>query len=138
MKVAELSKDKNWAILNKDPSWVPGAPKKAAVAHLRLLTGYDCLRSHLYRIGIANSPDCTLWDSVQPMTVEHLVECPALISLNSTVEKYWRAHALMALVLLHCGVAGLSLSFCTQSCGFDPDPSRWIFKMQKIDSSHVV
>ncbi|GFU48863.1 hypothetical protein TNCV_2024221 [Trichonephila clavipes] len=81
--------------MNKDPSW---ASRKAVVAqsHFRLLTGHDCLRSHLYRIGVANSPDCTLFDSGQSMTAEHSVVCPALISLSSTVEKYWRACALMA------------------------------------------
>ncbi|GFV11306.1 retrovirus-related Pol polyprotein from transposon 17.6 [Trichonephila clavipes] len=36
------------------------------------------------------------------------------------------------------GVVGLSLALCTQGCGFDPGPSRWIFLMQKIDSGHVV
>ncbi|GFU63740.1 hypothetical protein TNCV_3321371 [Trichonephila clavipes] len=35
------------------------------------------------------------------------------------------------------GVVGLSLAFCTQGCGFDHGPSRWIFMMQKIDSGHV-
>ncbi|GFV22612.1 hypothetical protein TNCV_2078031 [Trichonephila clavipes] len=54
----DVSKDKNWSILNKDPHWVPGDPRKAAVAYFRLLTCHDCLRSHLYRIGIADSPDC--------------------------------------------------------------------------------
>ncbi|GFW09227.1 hypothetical protein TNCV_2101811 [Trichonephila clavipes] len=82
-----MSTDKNWAILNKNPFCVPGAPMKPAVAHFRLLTGHGCLRSPLHRIGIRYSPDCTLWDSGQPMTGEHLVMCPALISLNSTVEK---------------------------------------------------
>ncbi|GFX60891.1 hypothetical protein TNCV_1311831 [Trichonephila clavipes] len=75
MELAELSKDKNWVILNKDPSWVPGDSTKATVAHFRLLTGHDCLRSHFYRIGIAKSADCTLWDSGQPMTAEHLWLC---------------------------------------------------------------
>ncbi|GFV62076.1 hypothetical protein TNCV_4108791 [Trichonephila clavipes] len=28
--------------------------------------------------------------------------------------------------------------FCTQGCGFDPVPSRWIFMLQKFDSGHVV
>ncbi|GFT33880.1 hypothetical protein TNCV_4383691 [Trichonephila clavipes] len=31
-------------------------------------------------------------------------------------------------------MVSLSLAFCTQGCGFDPGPSRWIFMMQKIDS----
>ncbi|GFV60003.1 hypothetical protein TNCV_1401111 [Trichonephila clavipes] len=73
-EVAEMSKDKNWAILNKNPSWVPGAPKKAAVAQscFRLLTVPDCLRSHLYSIGIADSPDCVLCVtlvSLRPMNI---------------------------------------------------------------------
>ncbi|GFV00032.1 hypothetical protein TNCV_4057051 [Trichonephila clavipes] len=36
------------------------------------------------------------------------------------------------------GVVGLSLAFCTQGCGFDPGPSRWVFVMQKIDSGHIL
>ncbi|GFU50817.1 hypothetical protein TNCV_2495211 [Trichonephila clavipes] len=96
MEVNEMSKDKDWAIFNKDPSWVPGAPRKAAVAHFRLLTSHNCLRSYLYRIGIVNSPDCTLWDSGQLLTAGHLVVCLALINLNSIVEKYWRTRALLA------------------------------------------
>ncbi|GFW67670.1 hypothetical protein TNCV_3445421 [Trichonephila clavipes] len=82
MEVADLSKDKNWTCLNKDQSW---APRKATVAHFTLLTGHDYLRSHLYRIGIVNSPDCTQCDLNQPMIAEHLVVCPALIRLNSIV-----------------------------------------------------
>ncbi|GFV54022.1 transposable element Tcb1 transposase [Trichonephila clavipes] len=80
---------KKGALVNQrpDPSWVLGAPGKAAVAHFRLLTGHDCQRSPLHRIGIANSPDCTLREFGQPMTSEHLVMCPVLISLNSIVEK---------------------------------------------------
>ncbi|GFX95916.1 hypothetical protein TNCV_2084961 [Trichonephila clavipes] len=65
MEAAEMSKDKNWAILNENPSW---APRKAAVAHFRLLTRHDCLRYNLYRTGIANSPDCTLCDSGHRLT----------------------------------------------------------------------
>ncbi|GFW19887.1 hypothetical protein TNCV_3561901 [Trichonephila clavipes] len=64
MEVAEMSKDKNWTILNENPSWMTGDPRKAAVAHFRLLTGHGCLRSHLDRIGIIDSPDCTLYDSM--------------------------------------------------------------------------
>ncbi|GFX53190.1 hypothetical protein TNCV_361851 [Trichonephila clavipes] len=68
--------------------WVPRTPRKAAAAYFTLLTGHDCLRSHLSRIGITYSPDCALWESGQPKTAEHLVMCPALICLNSTVEKH--------------------------------------------------
>ncbi|GFX55370.1 hypothetical protein TNCV_3969241 [Trichonephila clavipes] len=34
-------------------------------------------------------------------------------------------------------VVGLWLAFYTYGCRFDPDPSRWIFMMQKIDSVDV-
>ncbi|GFY07831.1 hypothetical protein TNCV_4287671 [Trichonephila clavipes] len=88
MEVAEMSKDMSCAILNENPPWVSGAPRKAALTHFRHLTGQYCLRPHLYRNSIADSPDCTLRDSGQLMTSEHLVVCPKLISLNSIVEKY--------------------------------------------------
>ncbi|GFV86479.1 hypothetical protein TNCV_2156721 [Trichonephila clavipes] len=51
MEVAEMSRYKKWVILNGNPFWVPGAPRKAAVAHFRSLTGQYCLKSPLYRIG---------------------------------------------------------------------------------------
>ncbi|GFW69430.1 hypothetical protein TNCV_487791 [Trichonephila clavipes] len=70
MEAAGISKDKNWTISNKNPSWVPEVPRKSSAAHFRFLAGHDCLRSHLYRIGIADSPDNTLCDSDQPMTSE--------------------------------------------------------------------
>ncbi|GFS98848.1 hypothetical protein TNCV_3528351 [Trichonephila clavipes] len=35
------------------------------------------------------------------------------------------------------GVFGMPLAFYTSNRGFDPDPSWWIFMMQKIDSGHV-
>ncbi|GFS79312.1 hypothetical protein TNCV_4409651 [Trichonephila clavipes] len=34
-------------IQDENPSWIPEAPREAAVAHFRLWTGHDCLRSHL-------------------------------------------------------------------------------------------
>ncbi|GFX47425.1 hypothetical protein TNCV_1734121 [Trichonephila clavipes] len=80
----------------QNPSWVPDAPRKAAVVHFRFLIGHDCLRSHPYRIGIVDPPDSTLCDSGQPMTTEHSDVGLPLISLNSIIEKYWKARALMA------------------------------------------
>ncbi|GFU16486.1 hypothetical protein TNCV_836571 [Trichonephila clavipes] len=75
MEVVEMSKDKNWTVFNKNPVWVPVASRKAVVVHFRPLTGHDCLRYHLYRIGIADSPDCTLFGSDQPMAAEHFWSC---------------------------------------------------------------
>ncbi|GFW47601.1 hypothetical protein TNCV_583131 [Trichonephila clavipes] len=60
MEVAYMSKDKTWANLNKNPSWVPGPPCKAAAAHFRLLIWNNCLRFHLFSIGITDSPNCTV------------------------------------------------------------------------------
>ncbi|GFU90024.1 uncharacterized protein TNCV_2439111 [Trichonephila clavipes] len=65
----------------------PEAPKKSCIAPFRLLTGHDCLRSHIYGIGIADLPDRTLCDSGQPMITEHVDEYPGLINLNSAVER---------------------------------------------------
>ncbi|GFV32301.1 hypothetical protein TNCV_1675871 [Trichonephila clavipes] len=59
-EAAEMSKDKNWAILNENPSWVPEASRKAAVVPFRLMTGHDCMRYHHYRICIDDCPDWNL------------------------------------------------------------------------------
>ncbi|GFW40865.1 hypothetical protein TNCV_4369131 [Trichonephila clavipes] len=52
MEDVEMSKDMNWAILDENPSWVPEAHRKPAVALSRLLTRHVCLGSELYRTGI--------------------------------------------------------------------------------------
>ncbi|GFY10237.1 hypothetical protein TNCV_2629161 [Trichonephila clavipes] len=74
MEAAEMSKDKNWVILNGNPSWVSEAPRKAAVSHFRLLTG----RSHLYRIGVTDSPDVTLCDSGVSLLPLNIWSCALL------------------------------------------------------------
>ncbi|GFX82426.1 hypothetical protein TNCV_2871071 [Trichonephila clavipes] len=51
----------------------PGAPRKAAEAHFRLLTEHDCLRSHLCSIDNAISLEFALCNSGQPMTAKHLI-----------------------------------------------------------------
>ncbi|GFT93285.1 hypothetical protein TNCV_2220431 [Trichonephila clavipes] len=81
--------------MNENPSWGPDAPRNAEVAHFILLTGHDCMRFHLYRMGITDSPDSTVWESGQLMTTEHLNVCPALKKTNCIAEKYWRALPLM-------------------------------------------
>ncbi|GFX76178.1 hypothetical protein TNCV_2144821 [Trichonephila clavipes] len=99
MEAAEISKDKNWAIWNENPSWAPDASSKAAAVHFRLLTGHDYLRSHLYRNSITDSLDCTLCNSGQPMTAEHSDVHPA-VKVLIILSKILRAHALMSKVLL--------------------------------------
>ncbi|GFX23781.1 hypothetical protein TNCV_3597231 [Trichonephila clavipes] len=110
-EASEISKDKSWGILYENLSLVSEAPRKAAAARFRLLTGQDCTRFHLYQISIADSPDCTLWDSSQPITAEHLEMCLALNGLGCVIEKYWRTHALMIYVLFAvCGTCKMKLS----------------------------
>ncbi|GFV50482.1 uncharacterized protein TNCV_1861631 [Trichonephila clavipes] len=46
--------------LEQKLSCVPGVSGKSALAHFRLSIGHDSLKFHLYRIGIADSPACTL------------------------------------------------------------------------------
>ncbi|GFY11802.1 hypothetical protein TNCV_1529941 [Trichonephila clavipes] len=82
LEAVDILKDKSCAILNKNPSWVSEASRKTAAAHFRLSTGHNNLRSHLYRIGITDLPDCTPCDSGQPMTTEHLEVCSVLKSLR--------------------------------------------------------
>ncbi|GFX38472.1 uncharacterized protein TNCV_2344451 [Trichonephila clavipes] len=66
----------------------PEDPTKAAVARFRLLTGHDCMKSHLYRIGITDPSDWNFCDSGQPMTTEHLDVFCALKSYSCIAEKY--------------------------------------------------
>ncbi|GFV03750.1 hypothetical protein TNCV_1876981 [Trichonephila clavipes] len=61
IEAAEMSKDKNWTILYENPFWVPEVARKPAAANFRLLTGNDCLRCHLYKIGIADSHRTVLY-----------------------------------------------------------------------------
>ncbi|GFU77428.1 hypothetical protein TNCV_3498021 [Trichonephila clavipes] len=49
-----MLKDKSWAILIENPSWAPGAPRKAVVAHFRLLTGFN-----LHFISLSFFPFCS-------------------------------------------------------------------------------
>ncbi|GFX43602.1 hypothetical protein TNCV_510511 [Trichonephila clavipes] len=72
-----MSKDKHWTILNKNSSSVPGGPRTAAVAHFRFLTWHDCLTSHLYRIGIADSDDklVALTSLVKMWTLQQKAQC---------------------------------------------------------------
>ncbi|GFV85054.1 putative rna-directed dna polymerase from transposon bs [Trichonephila clavipes] len=77
------------------------------VACFRIITGHDYLQAHLFKIGLADSPLCTLCKSV-PMAGEHLSTCPALLHVLSqdncgvliparaTSALYWTARRLMS------------------------------------------
>ncbi|KFM59182.1 hypothetical protein X975_12405, partial [Stegodyphus mimosarum] len=82
----QCAMDKSWRILGEETTLTPSFPRKTAVALFRRLSGYDCLRDHLYRIGVVDSPNCIF------MTPN----CIALSQYEDIVKKYWRACELMA------------------------------------------
>ncbi|GFV22446.1 uncharacterized protein LOC103523915 [Trichonephila clavipes] len=57
------AKNKSWRVLIKH-NCVSDAPRAAAVAKFRLLTGHDCLCAHLNRFNLTDSPfvNCVLLD----------------------------------------------------------------------------
>ncbi|KAI5754580.1 hypothetical protein M8J77_009716 [Diaphorina citri] len=87
---------KKWQPLVENPNIIPNLPRKAAVAHFRLLTGHDCLAQHLHKINIKDSPICPLCSLNAPMNSSHLNFCPALEASNDIVGKYWDARGKMA------------------------------------------
>ncbi|GFU92382.1 uncharacterized protein LOC103524116 [Trichonephila clavipes] len=62
----------------KEPlsAWVEG------LACFRIITRHDYLQAHLFKIGLADSPHCSLCNSVS-MTGEHLSACSALLHVLS-------------------------------------------------------
>ncbi|GFX52478.1 nitric oxide synthase, brain [Trichonephila clavipes] len=52
------------------------------VTCFRIITGHDYLQAHLLKIGLADSPLCSLCNSV-PMTGNNLSDCPALLHVLS-------------------------------------------------------
>ncbi|GFU97521.1 uncharacterized protein LOC103524116 [Trichonephila clavipes] len=52
------------------------------VACFRIITGHDYLQAHLFKIGLVDSPLCSLCNSV-PMTGEYLSAVPALLHVLS-------------------------------------------------------
>ena len=93
---AKQAEGKKWGNLIEKPDIIPQRPCKTAVAAFRLHTGHDCLASHLYKIGMASSPICTLCDRGEEMNELHLKTCTALPQKDNIFQKYWRARILMA------------------------------------------
>ncbi|KAI5720833.1 hypothetical protein M8J77_012264 [Diaphorina citri] len=86
---------KKWQQILNNHDIIPNLPRKAAVAHFRLLTGHDCLAEHLHRFGLKTSPICSLCSLNSPMNSVHLNSCPALEASNDIVGKYWEARGKM-------------------------------------------
>ncbi|GFV52793.1 uncharacterized protein TNCV_2874641 [Trichonephila clavipes] len=92
---SRVARDKPWSTQCKISHGIPSSPRAAAVAKFRLLTGHDCLCTHLFRFNLVTLPICVLCDTGQDMTAAHLDECSALNDLNCIVKRYWRARCLM-------------------------------------------
>jgi hypothetical protein len=60
-------------------------PQKEAVARFRLKTGHDCLATHLHKIKVYSSGECTLC-RIQgaSMNADHLLNCRKLDSSAQT------------------------------------------------------
>jgi hypothetical protein len=75
-------------------------PRKEAVARFRLKTGHDCLATHLHKIKVYSSDECTLC-RIQgtSMNADHQ-NCGKLDSSAQTsgdiAELYWDARFLMS------------------------------------------
>ncbi|GFV44343.1 putative rna-directed dna polymerase from transposon bs [Trichonephila clavipes] len=82
-------------------------PRVEGVTCFKIITGHDYLQAHLFKIGLADSPLCTLCKS-GPMTGKHLSDYPALLHVLSqdncgvllparaTSALYWTARRFMS------------------------------------------
>ncbi|GFV15172.1 putative RNA-directed DNA polymerase from transposon X-element [Trichonephila clavipes] len=87
LTASRVARDKPWSTLCKKSHGSPISPRAAAVAKFGLLTGHDCLCSHLFRFNLVTSLICVLCDTGQDMTAAHLDECSALNDLNCIVKR---------------------------------------------------
>nr|XP_021001393.2 uncharacterized protein LOC110282416 [Parasteatoda tepidariorum] len=91
-QLSERVKTKVWRDLRQNT--IPDWPRREAVAQFRLHTGHDCLAAHLFRLGLAPDPYCSLCMSQAVLDGSHILCCRALRGSSST-ERYWEARALL-------------------------------------------
>ncbi|GFY01712.1 hypothetical protein TNCV_2608941 [Trichonephila clavipes] len=108
-KPTNLAAGKPWSSLldGQRRAQLSAQSRVEGVACFRIITGYDYLQAHLFKIGLADSLLCFLCNSV-PMTGEHLSDCPALLHVllqdncgvllpaRATSTLYWTARRLMS------------------------------------------
>ena len=70
-------KNKKYANVSELYPQIQNKQRKEATALFRIYVGHDLLNEHLHKIGIQNSPKCTLCDAPS-MNSDHLMICPAL------------------------------------------------------------
>lgn len=104
-----MADGKSWACLLNDQlrSSLSLLPRAWGVACFRTINGHDYLQAHLYKINLADSPNCVLCGTSQ-MTGEHLFCCPSLSDTRSSDDfralspsgaistLYWTARRLMS------------------------------------------
>ena len=74
-------------------------PRKSAVTMFSFITGHGCLSKHLHKLGTLPFPNCLLCSKEEEMTLEHLLNCEELKSIDNITSKYWEARRRMTLLL---------------------------------------
>ncbi|GFW17516.1 hypothetical protein TNCV_2650741 [Trichonephila clavipes] len=82
--LTDLAVGKPWSCLldGQRRAQLSALSRVEGVAYFRIITGHDYLQAHLFKISLADSPLCSLCNSV-PMTGKHLSACPALLHVLS-------------------------------------------------------
>jgi hypothetical protein len=96
----KLATTKKWTDIHKIWTEYKDKSRKKAVANFRLNTGHNCLATHLRKISIYESSECTICQIPNStMDEEHLLYCPKLNTdqqvLKNTIKLYWDARAIM-------------------------------------------
>nr|XP_042913121.1 uncharacterized protein LOC122273124 [Parasteatoda tepidariorum] len=87
-QLSERVKTKMWSDLRQNT--IPYWPRREAVAQLRLYTGHDCLAAHLFPLGLAPDPYCSLHKNQAVLDGSRILCCG-----SSSTERYWEARALL-------------------------------------------
>jgi hypothetical protein len=104
--------------------------RRSDVVIARLRLGHTCLKGHLYRIGLADSPNCSNSSVIE--TPQHLlIDCPL----------YSRARATLLTSLSSLNLSSLSLRTLLGGNGYTPAETIYIFHslctfLKEIDRFH--
>jgi len=96
----ELAATKKWRDIHKIWAEYKDKLRKEVVANFRLKKGHECLATHLKKIGIYESSECTIFQIPNSsMDEEHLLLWPKLDTsqqvLKNTFKLYWEARVMM-------------------------------------------
>ena len=74
------------------------------MALFRLSANYDCLPAYLHRFKLWSSFLCPSCKQDQIFNADHFDLCLVLVFLKCTVQRYWRARELMAIITNLLGI----------------------------------